>query len=171
MEHIRIAHSEDAKQIRDIYAPYVEKTAITFETEIPSLAEIKERIATNSKYGWFVFESENKILAYAYACRHRDRTAYQWCCETSVYVREGYQRQGLASALYKKLFLQLKEIGLVNLYAGITLPNEASIKLHESFGFTHVGTYPKIGYKLKAWRDVGWWELKINTPRDEPRPL
>jgi L-amino acid N-acyltransferase YncA len=110
------------------------------------------------------------IASYAYASEHRARTAYQWCCESSVYTHNDFQGKGITHQLYKTLFAMLKMQGYRNVYAGITLPNEASIKLHEKCGFTHFATYENIGYKLGEWKDVGWWKLRLNEYDPEPSP-
>lgn len=165
---IRQATASDAESIQGIYAPYISDTAITFETEIPTINEIRERIAVNSKYGWFVFEVDSEVAGYAYACKHRDRAAYDWCCEVSVYVKPEFHRRGIARALYTHLLKNLKNLGLVNAYAGITLPNKSSVTLHESLGFNFIGAYKDIGFKLGQWHDVGWWEYKINPPVSNP---
>ena len=159
---IRTVQESDAQAILDIYAPYVAKTAITFEITMPSLQDMQKRIQDNSKYGWLVYEIDQKVVAYAYGSKHRDREAYQWCCEVSVYVNPAYQQQGVAHKLYTELFKALREKGYVNSYAGITLPNIASVKLHESMGFEHIGIYKKIGKKFDQWHDVGWWGLRLS---------
>lgn len=159
---IRAATVADAVAMLGIYAPYIENSSITFETETPSLTVFQKRIEDNLAYGWLVYEMDQQVVGYAYACPHRERKAYQWCCEISVYVHQKYQRRGVASSLYRELLAVLKGRGLVNVYAGITLPNISSVGFHEALGFKHIGTYPNIGFKLGAWHAVGWWGLKIN---------
>jgi phosphinothricin acetyltransferase len=158
---IRAALESDAAAILEIYAPYILNTAVTFETELPSLEEIRARIREYGKRGWFVCERDGRVIGYAYASKHRERTAYQWCCEVSAYISDEWHGQGIGTALYQKLFDCLRAKGFVNLYAGISLPNPASVKLHESLGFKPIGVYEKIGYKLGSWHDVGWWDLKL----------
>lgn len=164
----RPARSEDAKAILEIYSPYIEKTAITFETSPPSLPEIQKRIKENSKLGYFVYELDGQVVGYAYASKHRERAAYQWCCEVSAYISEEFHGKGIASILYSHLFRQLKNLGYVNAYAGITLPNEKSVGFHESMGFKPIGTYNNIGFKLGRWHDVGWWELQLQKAPSPP---
>jgi phosphinothricin acetyltransferase len=114
---------------------------------------------------------DGRIGGYAYACKHRTREAYQWCCEVSVYVAPEFLRKGLGKTLYLSLFERLRERGYVNAYAGITLPNPQSVGFHEALGFTLIGRYPKIGYKLGEWRDVGWWGLTLQPHPKTPAPV
>ena len=166
---IRVARMSDAKQIRAIYAPYVQSSGVTFETEIPTLASFQKRIKENLKYGWFVFEVNKNVVGYAYASSHRERKAYQWSCEISVYIAEKFHHQGIAQKLYLHLLKALAKKNLVNVYAGITLPNKRSVKFHEAMGFKSVGVYHKIGYKAGRWHDVGWWELSLNKHKPKPK--
>src|SRR5262249_40805835 len=118
---------------------------------------------------WLVCGIDGKVAGYAYATLHRARTAYQWSVDTSVYVHDGYWRRGVGRALYLSLFAILSAQGFFNAYAGIALPNAASVGLHESLGFTPVGTYRRVGYKLGSWHDVGWWQRALNAPVESPR--
>ena len=113
------------------------------------------------------------MLGYAYASAHRARAAYQWSADVSAYVHQAARRRGVGQALYTSLFQILFEQGFYNAYAGITLPNPASVRLHESLGFKLVGVYQQVGYKLGAWHDVGWWQLTVRTRNNEvpTRPL
>ena len=169
MSLIRLATPEDAAGILAIYARYIETTSFTFETETPSVEEFAERIKTYLLiWPWLVCEVDGVIAGYAYATRHRERTAYQWCTESSVYIHDDHQRAGIARALYTALFEILKKQGFRNVYAVINLPNDKSVTFHESCGFTHFATYEKVGYKLGKWKNVGWWRLSINEYGDEP---
>lgn len=169
MTSIRLATPADAKAILDIYAPYIENTSFTFETDVPSVENFSDRISTNLiNWPWLVCEIDGKIAGYAYATRHRERTAYQWCTESSVYIHDDYQRAGIAKALYRTLFEILKQQGFRNVYAVINLPNDRSVTFHESCGFKYFATYEKVGYKLGKWKNVGWWRLSINEYGDEP---
>jgi phosphinothricin acetyltransferase len=169
MHILRLATPGDAKGILDIYAPYIQNTSFTFETEIPSIGEFAERIRTYLvNWPWLVCEIDGIIGGYAYATRHRERTAYQWCTESSVYIRDEYQRAGIAKALYTALLEILKKQGFRNVYAVINLPNDKSVAFHERCGFKYFATYEKVGYKLGQWKNVGWWRLKINEFGDEP---
>ena len=169
MNQIRIAIKEDAQQILDIYAPFILNSGITQETEVPSLKDFQYRIiATLEERPWLVCKIDNQIAGYAYAGKHRERKGYQWCTESSVYISPNFYRHGIANALYTALFEILKLQGYVNVYAVITLPNDKSITFHEKFGFRYLTTYKKIGFKLGQWHDVGWWELKIHSPLQNP---
>ena len=169
MTVIRLATPADAKAILDIYAPYIENTSFTFETEVPSIDDFAERIKTCLlNWPWLVCEIDGVIAGYAYATRHRERTAYQWCTESSVYIHDDFQRAGIAKVLYIALFEILKKQGFRNVYAVINLPNDKSVAFHESCGFKYFATYEKVGYKLGKWKNVGWWRLILNEFGDEP---
>ncbi|MCR9213741.1 MAG: GNAT family N-acetyltransferase [Proteobacteria bacterium] len=164
-----MARVTDAEAIADIYAPIVSDTAISFETEIPEPAAMAERIkATLRQYPWLVSEDSGKIVAYAYAGPHRSRPAYQWSCDVSIYVDPSAHRQGVGRSLYTGLLEILVKQGIVNAFAGITLPNEASIGLHEAMGFKPIGIYKDVGFKLGSWHDVGWWGMKIQGNNAAP---
>lgn len=168
---IRIVDSNDAEQILSIYAPVVRETAVSFETEVPSPDTMRERIErTLETHPWIVCEIDGDIAGYAYACRHRERTAYQWSSETALYVAESHRRRGVGRALYAALMPVLYQQRLRNVFAGITLPNPASVALHEAMGFRPVGVYAFVGYKLGAWHDVGWWHLAVGEHGPAPRP-
>jgi L-amino acid N-acyltransferase YncA len=159
---IRLARSDDADEIARIYRPFVESTIISFETVPPEPSEIAERIArTMVRYPWLVCDWGGRIAGYAYATRHRERKAYQWSVDSSAYVAPDCWRQGVGGGLYRSLVAVLAAQGFANAYAGIALPNPASVGLHESVGFQRVGVYRSVGYKLGAWHDVGWWELRL----------
>src|SRR6059058_3725801 len=151
---VRDAASVDAAACAAIYAPYVTGTAITFEIEPPSTAEIEQRIAAaQATHAWLVAEDDS-VLGYAYAGPWKARAAYRWSCETAVYVAAAGQRRGVGRSLYEALFERLAERGFRTLVAGVTLPNEASVGLHRTLGFESVGTFPRIGWKLGQWREV-----------------
>ena len=169
---IRLASERDAEAIAAIYRPIVEATAISFETEAPDEHEMRRRIVeTLTGFPWLVLEHGSEIAGYAYASRHRVRNAYRWSVDTSAYVDERFRRQGIAHGLYISLFAILSAQGFVNAYAGIALPNPASVALHERVGFTPVGVYRHAGYKLGAWHDVGWWERALRPAEDSPPAL
>ena len=171
MTCIRLALEKDVHGILDIYAPYIEKTSYTFETEVPTKEEFSKRISNNLlNWPWLVCEVNGIIAGYAYATRHRERNAYQWCVESSVYVHNDFQRTGIAGALYSALFSILQKQGFRNVYAVINLPNEKSVAFHERYGFHYFATYEKIGYKLGEWKNVGWWKLSLNEYNSEPAP-
>lgn len=162
---IRSVKSEDAGRILEIYAPYILNSATSFETEVPTLENFKSRITEyTAKFPWLVFESGGTVAGYAYASSHRSRCAYEWSVECSVYVGVEYQGKGIGKKLYTELFRLLKDQGAVNVFAGITLPNETSTKLHESFGFEYIGKFKDVGFKRGKWWDVGWWQLQLHKP-------
>jgi L-amino acid N-acyltransferase YncA len=169
-KRIRSIELSDAEAVRDIYAPFVSDNATSFETEPPDTAAIQQRIRDLTvQYPWLVFESDGKVLGYAYASSYRARTAYQWCVEVSVYVHEKARKCGVGRALYLSLFEVLRRQGYANAYGGITLPNPASVGLHESLGFTTIGVYSRVGYKFGQWHDVIWLQLRL-LEADEPVP-
>ncbi len=171
MKSIRLANEADASGILDIYAPYIENTSITFETEVPLVESFGKRIGTFlQNWPWLVCEADGRIAGYAYASRYRERVAYQWSVECSVYVHDDFLRKGVAKALYESLFEILKKQGFRNVYAVINLPNDRSVSFHEKCGFRYFATYEQVGYKLGKWKNVGWWRLILNEFNDEPSP-
>ena len=171
MPQIRLAHVRDAAPIAAIYAPIVITSATSFEVEPPTPAMMAERIArTLPAYPWLVGEEAGAVVGYAYASQHRARAAYQWSVDVSVYIHEDWRGQGIGRTLYSALFALLRAQGFANAYAGITLPNVGSVALHEAMGMTPIGVYRHVGYKLGAWRDVGWWEGALQTFPESPTP-
>ncbi len=171
MRTIRIADPADAREVADIYGPIVAATAISFEAEPPTAREMEGRIVATLEFApWLVCADGERVAGYAYASRHRERAAYRWCVDVSVYVRDVERRSGVGRALYTSLFELLRLQGFYAAHAGITLPNEASVRLHESLGFRPVGVYPRVGYKRGAWHDVGWWQLPLRDRSGEPGP-
>jgi L-amino acid N-acyltransferase YncA len=169
MMNLRLAQGKDAEGILDIYAPFIRDTSYTFETDVPSMPVFAERInGCLINWPWLVVETEGIIAGYAYGARHRERKAYQWCVESSVYIHPDYQKKGVGRALYTALLAILKEQGYYNVYAVINLPNDGSVSFHESCGFSWFATYKKVGFKLGRWKDVGWWQYVINEYRDNP---
>jgi L-amino acid N-acyltransferase YncA len=165
----------DAGACAAIYSTFVTDTVVSFENVAPSADEMAGRIIrTWTAYPWLVAELDGAVAGFAYASRHRERASYRWAADVSVYVAPGHHRRGVGRALYARLFELLGDQGLQVLIAGITLPNAASVALHESLGFRPVGVYRRIGYKLGAWCDVGWWQLELVPatagPPPEPRP-
>ena len=168
---IRLATDHDAEQIQAIYAPNVRDTAISFELEPPTVNEMRQRIRQTLEHlPWVVCEHRGDIQGYAYASPHRTRAAYQWSVDVSVYVHAQARRSGVGRTVYRSLFALLAMQGFYNAYAGITLPNPASVGLHESMGFQAVGVYRAVGYKLGAWHDVGWWQLALRELSIPPEP-
>ena len=153
-----------------IYAPHVQGSSVSFEWELPSLAEFGQRVNdVLQDFPWLVAEDESGILGYAYATKYRSRMAYQWSVETSVYVRGGLYRAGVGRKLYEELIPVLKRQNLTTAYAVIALPNEKSVRFHEAMGFRYLCTYPKAGFKLGSWHDAGWWALELNPCEGIPQ--
>lgn len=156
---IRPAVSADASGCAAIYAPFVGDSFVSFETEAPDAAEMARRIAEyGASHAWLVAEAGGHVIGYAYASPHRTRAAYASSCDVAVYVDPAHGRQGIGRALYAALLPRLKDSGFHAAFAGIALPNAGSVGLHEAMGFTPVGIYREVGWKLGAWRDVGWWQ-------------
>jgi len=169
MANLRLATPADAAGILKIYAPYIENTSLTFETEVPSVTDFADRISHYlENWPWLVYEKDGKIAGYAYASRYRERTAYQWSVESSVYIHSDFHRAGIATILYTALFQLLQLQGFNTVYAVINLPNDKSVAFHEKLGFSYFATYEKVGYKLGQWKNVGWWKLMVNEYGDEP---
>jgi len=175
---IRLAEpARDAPRLAAIYRPVVVDTATSFEEEPPEPAEMERRVrATLPAHPWLVAEEDgapgedSPVVGYAYAGAVRSRPAYRWSAEVSVYVDAGARRRGVGRALYATLLEMLEVQGFCRAYAGITLPNPPSVALHEALGFRPVGTYRRIGFKLGAWHDVGWWQRDL-AKVDAPGPL
>jgi L-amino acid N-acyltransferase YncA len=159
----------DADACAAIYAPYVNDTVISLEERAPSQEEFADRIQrTTQTHPWIVAQDENEVIGFAYATRHRERASYRWAADVTVYVTPARQRRGVGRALYETLFALLVAQGVRIACAGVTLPNEASVGLHEALGFRPVGVYRNIGFKHGAWRDVGWWQLELGGPDGSP---
>ncbi|MEQ8653859.1 MAG: N-acetyltransferase family protein [Kiloniellales bacterium] len=159
---IRAAKREDAGAIRAIYAPLVENTVISFEETPPSETEMAGRIGQIlTGYPYLVAEQEGRVLGYAYAGPHRARPAYRWSVDVSVYVAETARGQGLGKQLYRELLEELAQRQFHAAFAGIALPNPASVALHEAVGFRPLGIYRDVGFKFGRWHDVGWWQRLI----------
>ena len=168
---LRLACADDAAQVQAIYAPFVRDTAISFEVEVPSVQEMQLRIEnTLQQFPWLVCEHQGKIIGYAYGSPHRARAAYLWSVDVSVYVDPQYHRMGVGKALYHSLVEVLKLQGFCNAYAGVTLPNPASVGLHEAIGFQPIGVYEAVGYKSRSWHSVGWWQLALHEHSLNPAP-
>jgi phosphinothricin acetyltransferase len=161
--NIRQVKSSDAEQIAEIYNFYVLNTHHTFETKSISFREMRKRInEIIENYPYFVAEENDEILAYAYAAQYKSRCAYRNSAEVSVYVKNATKGKGLGTKLYEKLFEELSKTDVHAIIAGISLPNEASVKLHERFGFEKVAHFREVGFKFEEWIDVGYWELIQN---------
>lgn len=154
-----------------IYAPAVRDAAISMEERVPDGDELARRIRTVShRWPWLVAELDRAVVGYAYGSQHRDRAAYRWACDVTVYVSVDHHRRGIGRALYVPLLELLAGQGYHQACAGIGLPNAASVGLHEALGFVPVGVYRDIGYKLGAWCAVGWWQRELRPCRDDEPP-
>lgn len=172
---LRIAHPDDAAAVHAIYAPIVAHTAISFELEVPSVDEMRVRIdRTLDLLPWLVHvDDAGRVDGYVYASRHRERAAYQWSVDVSAYVHADARGRGLAAGLYRHLQRELVALGYCQAFAGIALPNAASVALHQSVGFRPLGVYRQVGFKFGSWHDVGWWQCTLQVPAQPlpPRPF
>ena len=169
MTSLREVTEDDAAAIAEVYAPYCKVTPISFEVEAPSAEEIRQRIAkVLPLYPWLVCEIEGRAVGYAYASRHRERAAYRWGVDVAIYLDGACHRRGIGRALYSALLQMLVGQGYYTAYAGITLPNDASVGLHRAMGFEPVGVYHGVGYKMGAWHDVVWLEKILRPQVGEP---
>lgn len=154
--------ARDAGACSRIYAPYVTDSVISFEEVAPGAQEMAARIQlVTAAYPWLVAERDGAVAGFAYATRHRERASYRWAVDVTVYLDAAHHRHGIGRRLYEALFARLRAQGFHVAVAGITLPNAASVGLHEALGFELVGIYRGIGWKAGSWRDVGWWQLQL----------
>lgn len=169
---VRPATVADAEACRQIYRPYVEETALTFETELPTLDDFTARIATAiNTHAWLVLEREGDIVGYASSRPFDARAAYRWSCETGLYLAAGSHGNGGGRLLYEALLDAVAARGYRVAIGRIVDPNPASVRLHERLGFTTVGTLRSIGWKLNAWHDVILMQKYLSTPASPPAPL
>jgi L-amino acid N-acyltransferase YncA len=167
---IRLVTESDAEQVLKIYAPFCSDSPVSFETKAPTKEEMQQRIGKIlQKFPWLVCEYGGEVIGYVYAAPHRDRAAYQWSVDVSVYISEAMRRLGVGRALYTSLFKVLVLQGYYNAYAGITLPNPGSVGLHEAMGFQPIGIYRGVGYKGGTWHDVQWFELWLQPRLPNPQ--
>ncbi|MDR1175150.1 MAG: GNAT family N-acetyltransferase [Treponema sp.] len=163
---IRPVGPADAEAICAIYNYYVENTAITFEEEKISVAEMENHIHNVvSAYPWLVFEEDTGLAGYAYVQRWRERASYRFSAEDSIYVHKDFLGRGIGTALLERLLDEVKKTSVHAVVAGITIPNDRSIALHEKFGFTKIAEFKEIGFKLNTWLGVGYWELIIEKEK------
>jgi len=167
---IRLAEpARDAAAVAAIYRPAVASSIATFEEVAPDGAEMARRIgAVMPRTPWLVAELDGSVVGYAYASIHRERLGYRWSVDISVYVAAGHQGHGIGRALYDWLIPSLRRQGFVNAYAGIALPNPASVALHEAIGMRRVGVYERVGFKFGAWHDVAWFGMRLADPVGPP---
>jgi L-amino acid N-acyltransferase YncA len=168
-DHIRDATESDAAACAAIYGPYVRDTCISFEVDVPTTAEMARRIASAvDRHAWLVLEDAGRVIGYAYGHPFKQRAAYRWSCETSIYLEVGRRRTGGGRALYETLLGRLADRGYRRVFAGMTLPNDASAGIHRALGFEPVGVYRKVGWKQGAWHDVAWMQKTIGTDEQPP---
>jgi len=169
---IRSATPEDAAAIAAIYAPHVLTGTVSFEIDPPDARTMRTRMAaSDGLYPWIVATNGDPtggVIGYAYATRFRDRPAYRYVCETTIYMADVAQGQGAGRLLYDSLIDTLRAQGFVHALGAIALPNDASIKLHESVGFRRAGVYREVGFKHGRWVDVGIWQAELNEPSVPP---
>ncbi|MEM8652046.1 MAG: arsinothricin resistance N-acetyltransferase ArsN1 family B [Pseudomonadota bacterium] len=166
--HIRPGELSDAEGVREIYADIVENTAISFEIDVPDVDEMAQRIENVSKsHVFLVAEHASQILGYAYGSFFRPRKAYEKSAEVTVYVHKDMHGKGIGRRLYEALFEVLAEKGFHTALAGIALPNDASVALHKSLGFTTVGVFREVGFKFDKWHDVEWWQRPLGIQQKE----
>jgi phosphinothricin acetyltransferase len=161
--------ARDAAGCAAVYGPFVSETVISFEERVPTAADFAARInRIEQTHPWLVAERDGAVAGYAYGCPHRERAAYRWAAEVTVYVDPAFHRQGVGRALYRALLELLRQQGLWVACAGVGLPNDPSVALHEALGFVPVGVYRRIGYKFGRWWDVGWYQLALQEPTAGP---
>lgn len=165
---VRPATIADADPVHAIYAPYVQDSVVSFEESVPDIDEIARRMLAQPRLPWFAACQGDQVVGYAYGAHHRSRRAYRWAVEVSVYVGAAWQGKGIGTLLYRDLLEELRALGYVSAFAGIALPNQPSVRLHESLGFTRIGAFRAAGFKLGQWHDVGWWQLPLVTPPAAP---
>jgi L-amino acid N-acyltransferase YncA len=172
MFSLRVARKEDAESILSIYTPFLEDANTTFDYEVGEASAFTQRIESLLvDFPWLIIEVEGKAVGYAYAKEHRERAAYQWSAESTVYVQEEYQGKGMARAIYEALLEILTEQKYVNVYSGIAQPNESSTMFHVKMGYTPVGVYKKVGYKNGQWYDVVWLHRTLLKHPENPEPI
>ncbi|GLV27939.1 N-acetyltransferase [Sphingobium sp. TomTYG75] len=172
---IRTALEDDAPHLAAIYAPYVLDTVISFESVPPDAQEFSVRMADCLKYyPWLIAEVDGRIVGYAYAGPHSGRAAYDWSANISVYLTADHHRRGIGRRLYDILIHILRHQGYHSLFAGITLPNSASVAIHTALGMKEVGIYREVGFKFGQWHDVMWMGMAISAstePSEKPTPF
>ena len=171
---IRSALPDDAAAFVAIVSPIIANTTISFELDPPSVEAMRDRITeTLRRYPWLAsLDEQGRVSGYAYAGPHRPAPAYGWSVNTSIYLREDGRGRGVGKALYRSLLGRLSALGYWRAFAGIALPNAASVALHESVGFQPVGIYRQVGFKHGRWLDVGWWQRDLRgEDSGEPQPL
>ncbi len=169
---LRPVTKNDAQACLNLYAKHVVNSAVSFELEAPSLEEFEQRIdAISKRFPYLIAEIDGAFAGYAYASAYRDRLAYQWNVEVSIYVEESVRKSGVASSLYNELFKELQSIHICKAFAVIALPNDASVNFHSKMGFQKFATYTNVGFKLNQWHDVLWMKKIIQLPEVPTTPV
>lgn len=159
---IRSVKTSDAQAMCDIYNHYIKDTAVSFEETPVSLQEMEARIRNISDaYPWLVWEENRIPIGYAYVNKWKERSAYRFSVEDSIYLKQGHEHQGIGKRLLAGLLDEVRKTGIHAVIAGITLPNKESVALHETFGFKKAAHFEKVGFKFEQWLDVGYWELIV----------
>jgi L-amino acid N-acyltransferase YncA len=168
---VRLADPDrDCEAVASIYRPAVEESLASFEEVAPDAAEMARRMReTLARTPWLVAVAKGEVVGYAYAARHKERAGYRWSVDVSAYVRADWQHRRVGRTLYDALLPFLRRQGFVNAYAGITLPNPASVALHESIGMRPIGVYGHVGFKFGAWHDVAWFGMALADPVGDPQ--
>ena len=171
MIRIRFADAaQDAAALLEIYRPYIEKTAITFETEVPDVKDYEERIAQIvAQFPYLVLEDDGEIIGYAYAHRQAERAAFDWNAELSIYLKEGFSGRGIGRPLYELLETLLEMQGYVNFFGVITGDNAVSIAMHEKMGYKRIAVHERTGWKFGAWHDTVWMHKRVHE--GEPKRI
>lgn len=171
--NIRLITPADAEAALAVYAPYVLHTANTFEYEIPSVDDFRAKIEKiTAQYPWLVCECDGEIVGYAYGSTHRERAAYQWSPESTVYISDKHHRKGIARILYNTLFALLQHQGYINVFASVLVTNVNSVEFHRAYGFEEIGLFKNIGYKLGEWHTNLWFQYTLHKHViDPPVPI
>jgi L-amino acid N-acyltransferase YncA len=171
MVNVRVADAaRDAPRVAEIYRPYVEQTIISFEEVAPTTDQMADRMRSTLAWTpWLVADEDGRVVGYAYATRHRERAGYRWSVDISVYLEPEAAGRGIGGALYRELLDLPRRQRFVNVYAGITLPNDASVGLHRAIGMEQIGTYERVGYKFGQWLGVTWFGMRLTEPAEPPR--
>jgi phosphinothricin acetyltransferase len=151
-----------------VYTPYVIDSVASFEELPPTAADMHDRILRPPRLPWLVATRDRAVVGYCYASHHRERPAYRWSVDSSIYLAATEHGRGTGQALYRQLLPLLRDLGYVRAFAGITLPNDASVRLHEAMGFVPVGVFRGAGFKRGGWHDVGWWQRGLSDPPEQP---
>jgi len=167
--NIRLITPADAEAALAVYAPYVLHTAYTFEYEIPSVDDFRTKIEKiTAQYPWLVCECDGEIVGYAYGSTHRERAAYQWSPESTVYISDKHHRKGIARILYNTLFALLQQQGYINVFASVLVTNVNSVEFHRAYGFEEIGLFKNIGYKLGEWHTNLWFQYTLQEHVIDP---